>query len=136
MSQRVAQILKSEAVQCGVVVAGQRYYLESLAHFARHQQTTCLAGATGRLHSTDRFSHEALYAGRQQEAGLRAEARHVETRREPGFGDPREIDPGGDVLDADIDVGIVVSELFKMTPQGAVHALWMIVVRTRQAVVE
>src|SRR5262249_36878136 len=64
------------------------------------------------------------------------EAGDLEARDRRAFRGAREIDPRGDVLDAEIDERIVVGALMEVTAQRPGAALWMIVVSPRQAVVE
>jgi len=117
-------------------LARQRHDLERLTHLPWQQQAARLPREPYVLHSVRGFRDELLHACPQQKRGLRAEAGDIQPGGNRRLRNPREIDPGGDVLHAYVDVWIVMDALLEVAAQRAGSPLRMIVVRPRQPVIE
>ncbi len=83
-----------------------------------------------------RSGDESLDAGAEEKSRLGTEAGNIQARGNGRLGDPGKVNPGGDVLHTDIDVGIIVRALFEVAAERASGALRMIIVRARQTVIE
>src|ERR1700722_18540530 len=123
LSQRVAQILHREALQRCVPRARQRHDLEGFAHLPRHEEPLRLAREPRLRHAGWRARHQLLDIGCEQERRLGRKAGHRQIGRGSRFGNAREVHPGGNVLQADVNVWVVVYMLPEVTAQRAVRAL-------------
>ena len=134
--QEPAQILRREGSAACRRAARQQHGLEGLAHFTGQQELARLAGPP-RLDERVALQGELrLDAGAEQKGSLRAVAGHFQPRRAGRFGEPGEIDPGGNVLQSGVAQRIAVRAVAEVAVEGPVGALGQVVLRARQPVVE
>ena len=112
-------------------IARERQHLECLAHLLGHDQAPRLAGEPRALAASlpAAAAISSMPAARAGTPPAWQSRSTLSPAVERGLRHAREVDPGGDVLHAEVDVGVIVRALPEMAAQRAGGALRVVVVR-------